>query len=83
MEKELPQAKCFRKSFRAHSRNHFSEIVASRFPTLFPYLINVTRAPIILTAHVDAASRANHGKGRFPVLLWTLGFEKKITRFKA
>ena len=38
--------------FRAHSGNHFSEIVASRFPTLFPYLINVTRAPIILTAHL-------------------------------
>ena len=33
--------------------------------------------------HVNAASRANHGKGRFAVLLWTLGFEKKITRFKA
>ena len=33
--------------------------------------------------HVDADSRPNQGKGRFRVLLWTLGFEKKITRFKA
>ena len=32
--------------FRAHSGNHFSELVASRFPTLFPYLINFDRAPV-------------------------------------
>ena len=49
--------------FRAHSGNHFSEIVASRFPTLFPYLINVTRAPIILTAQLKRSIATVQGLG--------------------
>ena len=38
--------------FRAHSGNHFSELVASQFPTLFQYLIYFTLAPIFLTAQM-------------------------------
>ena len=47
--------------FRAHSGNHFSELVASRFPTLFPYLINSTLAPIVLTAHLGNEAVADEG----------------------
>ena len=39
--------------FCAHSGNNFSGLLASRFPTLFPYLINFDRARIFLTAHLS------------------------------
>ena len=58
--------------FRAHSGRHFSEIVASRFPTLFPYLINVTRAPIILTAHLISRRSLLQGHLHLPQVFSSL-----------
>ena len=34
-------------SFRAHSGNHFSKVVAGRFPMFFPCLTNFPSAPIL------------------------------------
>ena len=45
--------------FRAHSGNRFSEHVASRFATLFPYLINLIERPFFLTALLDWGKKQN------------------------
>ena len=36
----------------AHSGNHFSEVVAGRFPRFLPYLINFPLALILFTTHI-------------------------------
>ena len=57
---ELPQAKCFRKSSCELPRTvetTVSEVVAGRFPKLFPYLRTFPLPPLFLPAHIALITR--------------------------
>ena len=47
-------------SFRAHSGNRFSEVVAGGFPKSFPYLYNFVLAPVHLTALLSLENATQH-----------------------